>query len=383
MVVVGTRPEAVKIAPVMRALNESTEMCGRLTLSGQHGDMVDEILRLFQLSSHDDLGIYHPLQTPSSVVAAIVDRLPALLRSARPDAVLVQGDTSTAFAAALAAFHERIPVVHLEAGLRTDDPRLPFPEEANRRLIGRLAHLHLAPTAQCRRNLIAEGVPASDTVVTGNTVIDALMTIRDRAGKISNDQLAAWCAEDRPIVVVTMHRRESWGLPMQAVADAVATLARESPDVRFVAPLHPNRAVRECFMPRLSGLDNVLVLGSLPYPEMILLMARAYLMLTDSGGIQEEAPFFGTPVLVLRDRTERREAIELGVSRLVGCNRDRLVAVVRHLLHDKAEYRRMAQPNSPFGDGAATPRVMTAIAGMLGVGGLDAATPADTLLSRR
>ena len=376
--VVGTRPEAVKVAPVMHALNESAVLSGRLTVSGQHGDLVTEILRLFQLSADDDLGIYHARHTPSSVVAAIADRLPSLLRQVRPDAVLVQGDTSTAFAAALAAFHERIPVVHLEAGLRTDDPYLPFPEEANRRLISRLAGLHLAHTAQCRRNLIAEGVPAADIVVTGNTVIDALMTIRERAERFGDDRLAAWCADERAIVVVTMHRRESWGTPMRAVADAVAELARELPQVRFVAPLHPNPAVRECFAPRLGGLDNVLLLGPLPYPEMISLMARARLVLTDSGGIQEEAPVLGTPVLVLRDRTERGEAVELGVAALVGCDRDRIVALARRLLLDDAEHARMARPNSPFGDGNATPRVLSAIAASLG-----ASAPTDLLLANR
>nr|BAE44397.1 putative UDP-N-acetylglucosamine 2-epimerase [Streptomyces kasugaensis] len=307
-IVYGTRPEAIKLAPLVLALDADPGFEPVIITTGQHRDMLDEINELFGLRPRHNLDIMRPGQRLSAMASRIVGELGDPLLDELVDVAVVQGDTSTAFAAAYAAACERIPVAHLEAGLRTGDRFEPFPEEINRRLITQLADLHFAPTADAAGNLLAEGVRSDDVYVTGNTVIDAMHLVLDRPGDSANRELDAF-TEGRQTVLLTMHRRESWGIPMGRVAAAVAELCRSRPTLRFVIPLHPNPEVRRVFRSHLSSLTQVLLCEPLRYSEFIRLMHRAVLVLTDSGGVQEEAPTLGKPVLVLRDRTERPEGI--------------------------------------------------------------------------
>jgi UDP-N-acetylglucosamine 2-epimerase (non-hydrolysing) len=286
----------------------------------------------------------------------------------RPDAVLVQGDTTTTFAGALAGFHRQIPVVHLEAGLRTLDLCSPYPEEANRQLTSRIASLHLAPTAGNRANLIAENVPPDRIVVTGNTVIDALLAAVDLSTGYSDPSLSDLDTDPRRVVLVTAHRRESWGEGHAAMARALAEIARTEPDVLVVFPIHRNPVVRNAVCPMLGRLPNVRLVEPLAYGGLVRLMRRADLVLTDSGGIQEEAPSLGKPVLVLRDTTERPEAVLAGTVRLVGTEETAIVGATRTLLHDESAYRAMANAVNPYGDGHAAERTVAAIAHYFGIG---------------
>ncbi|MFD8708212.1 non-hydrolyzing UDP-N-acetylglucosamine 2-epimerase [Kitasatospora sp. NPDC059648] len=367
MVVYGTRPEAIKMAPVIEALHRSAMFRPTVTVTAQHRELLDPVHALFGIDADHDLDILTPGQSLADITVRVLDGLCPLLGEELPDAVLVQGDTTTAFAGALAAFYHHVPVAHLEAGLRTDDRSAPFPEEVNRRIITQLASLHLAPTPHARNNLLREGVAPSSVVVTGNTVIDALCGAVGRGTRFDDPALADLDDTARRVLLVTAHRRESWGPAMEAVGSALADLARSEPDLLIVLPLHPNPSVRAAILPHVERLENVRLTQPVGYGVFARLMDRAHLILTDSGGIQEEAPGLGKPVLVMRDTTERPEALRAGTSRLVGTDRERIVKEVRRLLHDRAAYAAMATAVNPFGDGRAADRTVCAIGHWLGL----------------
>jgi UDP-N-acetylglucosamine 2-epimerase (non-hydrolysing) len=366
MVVYGTRPEAIKLAPVVRELRRTPGLDVVVGVTGQHRAMLDQVNELFGIVPDLDLDVILPRQQLHEMTQRILAGLTDALREVRPDAIVVQGDTTTTFVAALAAFYEQVPVLHVEAGLRTDNRYNPFPEEINRRLTTQLSSLHLAPTAGSRANLLRDGVAAGDVVVTGNTVIDALLDVVARDLPPENPALAV--LDGRPAVLVTSHRRESWGEPMSRTAAAIARLAKEFPDVAFLLPAHLNPVVREVLLPPLEGMDNVTITDPLSYADFSRAMAASSIMLTDSGGVQEEAPSLGKPVLVLRETTERPEAVVAGTVRLVGTDEQLIVDEVSTLLTDRAAYDAMARAVNPYGDGRAAGRVRAAIEQQLGLG---------------
>lgn len=360
--VFGTRPEAIKMAPVLRALqSRSDRFRSMVCVSAQHREMLDQVLGIFGLHADHDLDLMRPGQTPAQVASGVLELLPPLLARTGPDAVLVQGDTMTTCAAALAAYLARIPVAHVEAGLRTGDRYRPFPEEMNRALTTRLASLHFAPTERARDALLAEGIPPSDVYVTGNTVIDALLQTPREGCRFSDPRLAG-LEPGRRLVLVTVHRRESFGAPLRSICEAVARLAGLVPDVQFVLPVHPNPSVRGVVEDRLGGLSNVCLVEPVGYVEFVHLMRRSHIILTDSGGIQEEAPSLGKPVLVLREVTERPEGLEAGTAELVGVGCDGIVARTNALLTDPAAHARMANAVNPYGDGRASERIVNTLA---------------------
>jgi UDP-N-acetylglucosamine 2-epimerase (non-hydrolysing) len=367
MVIFGTRPEAIKVAPLIQALAAAPWSRPVVAVTAQHRRILDQVLELFAICPKYDLDIMRLGQTLTDVTVGALRGLGPVLADADPDLVVVQGDTTTTFAAALTSFYRRVPVVHLEAGLRTGDVLSPYPEEMNRRLTSQLASLHLAPTPSARTNLLAEGVDPSSVVVTGNTVIDALQWTVGRRMPYRDRELAELDTDPRPMLLVTAHRRESWGEPMTAIGAALADLAQSQPDLLIVLPVHPNPRVREALLPAVTGLANVLVVEPLAYGEFARLLDRATIVLTDSGGVQEEAPSLGKPVLVMRDTTERPEAVAAGTARLVGTDRDQIVANVCSLLHDADAYAAMANAVNPYGDGRAAERSCQAMARFLGL----------------
>jgi UDP-N-acetylglucosamine 2-epimerase (non-hydrolysing) len=378
MVVFGTRPEAIKVAPLIQALAAAPWSQTMVAVTAQHRRILDQVLELFAISPNYDLDIMQSGQTLTDVTVGALSGLGPVLADADPELVVVQGDTTTTFAAALAGFYRRVPVVHLEAGLRTGDVLSPYPEEMNRRLTSQLASLHLAPTPTARNSLLAEGVKPDSVVVTGNTVIDALHWTVGRRVPYRVQELAALDTDPRKVLLVTAHRRESWGEPMAAIGAALADLALSEPELLIVLPIHPNPRVRQALLPAVTGLGNVLVVEPLAYGEFARLLNRATIVLTDSGGVQEEAPSLGKPVLVMRDTTERPEAVAAGTARLVGTDRDQIVANVRSLLHDGDAYAAMANAVNPYGDGRAAERSCQAIARFLGLEAtVDEFTPAD------
>jgi UDP-N-acetylglucosamine 2-epimerase (non-hydrolysing) len=362
MVIYGTRPEAVKVAPLIRALAESALFTPLIAVTAQHRSMLDQVNDVFGIKPEFDLDIHRPGQTLTGITTRALGGVQAILAEQRPDAVVVQGDTTTAFAAALAAFYEQIPVMHLEAGLRTGDPYSPYPEEINRRLATRLAALHLAPTATSKANLLAENVDRSAVVVTGNTVIDALLWAVRHQLDYGEPALADLDRTDAPVLLVTAHRRESWGAPLRAVGRALARIGRAHPELRIVFPIHRNPVVRAAILPAIGDLPNVTVTEPLPYGGFARLMNRSRLILTDSGGVQEEGPSLGKPVLVMRDTTERPEAVLAGTVRLVGTDEDLIVDSVVRLLTDSDAYGAMAGAVNPYGDGRAAERAVAALA---------------------
>jgi UDP-N-acetylglucosamine 2-epimerase (non-hydrolysing) len=366
MVVFGTRPEAIKLAPVVLALQRAAPFEPVVAVTGQHREMLDQVLDTFSIVPTRDLNIITDRQTLTEVTVRALDRLTPAIEEERPDAIVVQGDTTTTFVGALAAFYHRVPLIHVEAGLRTGDVYSPYPEEMNRRLTTHLASLHLAPTKTAKRNLLSEGVDESRIVVTGNTGIDALLwTV---AHGTTDDETLTAIDGDKKVVLVTAHRRESWGPRLEAVGRAVATIARTDPAVEIVFPIHRNPLVREAIAPAVDGLPNVRLLEPLSYAPFAGLMRRADLILTDSGGIQEEGPSLGKPVLVMRDTTERPEAIAAGTARLVGTDEAAIVDAVQTLLHDDAAYEAMATAVNPFGDGQAARRTVEAMLHFFGDG---------------
>jgi UDP-N-acetylglucosamine 2-epimerase (non-hydrolysing) len=367
MAIFGTRPEAIKVAPVIAALEASPDFEPVIVVTGQHREMLRQVLDLFGIEPHHDLDLCAPGQTLTSITTGALTGLEPLFASERPDAVLVQGDTTTTFVGGLGAFYHQIPVFHLEAGLRTLDLASPYPEEANRQLTSRIASLHLAPTLGNKANLVAENVDPERIVVTGNTVVDALLEAVERSTDYGDPELADLDADPRRVILVTAHRRESWGEGHRAIARAVAEIATTEPDVLVVFPIHRNPVVRDAIVPVLGALDNVRIVEPLEYSGLVKLMQRADVILTDSGGIQEEGPSLGKPVLVLRDTTERPEAVVAGTVRLVGTEEPNIVGATRTLLHDADAYRAMANAVNPYGDGRAAERSVAAMAHFFGL----------------
>ena len=367
LLVFGTRPEALKMATLVRAMQEADDFEPIVAVTGQHREMLDKVLELFAISPSHDLDVMQSRQSLAGVTSRTLTRLDPVVEATQPDMIAVQGDTTSTFVGALAGFYHRIPVAHVEAGLRTGNPQSPYPEEMNRRLTTQLTDLHLAPTRTARDNLIGEGVDPSSIVVTGNTIIDALLYMA--AQDADQDD-----CEGRTLLV-TIHRRESWGEAQAEVGRALADIARAEPDLQIVFPIHLNPVVREAILPPLADLPNVRVVEPMPYDAFVRLMRRSTLVLTDSGGIQEEAPSLGKPVLVARDTTERPEAVTAGTVRLVGTDRDAIRDGVLTLLRDPAAYASMANAVNPYGDGLATERCLNAVRHYFGRGPLP--TPFD------
>lgn len=355
----GTRPEAIKLAPVIRQLRAARGLTTEVVLTAQHRELLDQVLAIFEIRGDRDLNVMQPRQTLPELSSRLLTALDDWLAVSRPDLLIVQGDTTSAFVAALAGFYRGVPVAHVEAGLRTPSALNPFPEEMNRRLVSRLSLLHFAPTAAARAALIAEAVPESRIHVTGNTVVDALQAIRGSAAFATAATPIHVDPRDQ-IVLVTMHRRESWDR-IDAVCGAITDVIASRPAVRVVFPVHPNPAVREPVHRLLAAAPRVSLVEPLDYLEFVKMMSVSRVILTDSGGVQEEAPVLGVPVLVLRDTTERAEAIEAGVARLVGTRRGAIVDALSRLLDDEQAWQAMAKPVSPFGDGHAASRIVEII----------------------
>jgi len=369
MLVYGTRPEAIKMAPLVRALQHDERFEPVVVVTGQHREMLDQVNDFFGITPDVDLDIHRPGQSLTQVTVGTLEGVERAIEQLGPDLLAVQGDTTSAFAAGLAGFYQQVPVAHVEAGLRTGSIASPYPEEANRRLLTQVASLHLCPTALARDNLLRENTDAADVVVTGNTVIDALLDAVARPVPFTDPALADATADTRRrVVLVTAHRRESWGPPMQAIGRAVARVARAHPDDLMVLPAHRNPKVRTAILPHIEGLDNVVITEPLEYGQFCTLMNRAHLVLTDSGGVQEEAPALSKPVLVMRENTERPEAVDFGVARLVGTDEETIVQAVGTLLDDADAHARMANAANPYGDGRACSRITAAMAALTGVG---------------
>ena len=359
LAVVGTRPEAIKMVPVLRELRARPEFELTVVSTAQHRQMLDQVFGLFDIVPDIDLDVMRANQSLNDIVHRAISGVDEVLESCSPDMVLVQGDTTTAFVAALAAFHRRIDVAHIEAGLRSYNRYNPYPEEVNRRLISGIASVHFAPTEGSVDNLVREGIRREQIYLTGNTVVDCLMGIA-RAGKDTLSQYLprVFRLNGGKMILVTAHRRENLNGPIKELCEAIACMALMFPKTRFLYPVHMNPRVREVVLPTLSNLPNVALTEPLPYCTFVEAMASAYLILTDSGGVQEEAPSLGKPVLVLRETTERPEGIALGSAKLIGTARHRIVSETLYLLRDHAEYERMAAVRSPYGDGSAAKRTV-------------------------
>ncbi|MCL2467942.1 MAG: UDP-N-acetylglucosamine 2-epimerase (non-hydrolyzing) [Micrococcales bacterium] len=372
MVVYGTRPEAIKCAPLVKALQAADDLAATTVVTGQHREMLDQVDRLFRIVPDHDLDIMAHGQTLTEVFARVMSGVDQIIAADPPDAVVVQGDTTTSTAAALAAFYRQVPVVHLEAGLRSGDLAQPFPEEANRKITTQVAAVHLAPTETNRANLLLEGVSEDKVVVVGNTVIDALHWAVDAQAPFTDPALEELVVPSdadvfgqRRIVLVTCHRRENWGEPMVQIGRALARLARRYRDVTVVLPAHRNPTVRAAVLPALAGIDNVLVTEPLDYGEFVRIMAASHLVLSDSGGVQEEAPALGVPALVMRETTERPEALATGGVALVGTDPDKIWSAATRLLDDKSAHRAARCATSPYGDGTAAAQSLEAIRALL------------------
>ncbi|MBI3596673.1 MAG: UDP-N-acetylglucosamine 2-epimerase (non-hydrolyzing) [Nitrospirae bacterium] len=362
MIAFGTRPEAIKLAPVILGMQKDRGRFEPYVLAtGQHDEMLSQVLHLFEIKPDRNLEIMTAGQTLFDITTRALKGIESVLKESRADIVLVQGDTTTAFAAALAAYYEQIPVAHVEAGLRTHNKYNPFPEEINRRLVTVLADLHFAPTVFSSRQLHKEGIPDKDIFVTGNTIIDALLMSVRKDYVFKDNRLNTLDYQTKRVIVLTMHRRESFGEPMRNILSAVRKIAEVySQDVEVVFPVHFNPEVRETVRRSLGGqkYENIHLIDPLDYQAFVQMMDRAFIILTDSGGIQEEAPTLGKPVLVLRETTERPEGIDAGVSKLVGTDPDKIYNEVRRLMEDPSAYERMATAVSPYGDGRAAERIL-------------------------
>lgn len=368
MTVYGTRPEAIKVAPVIKAIESSQNLDSVTVVTGQHRTMLDQVNDLFGIVPDHDLDVFAPQQTLNSLISKVINRIDSVLVDVAPDALLVQGDTSTVAAASIAAFYRKIPIVHLEAGLRSGNIRSPFPEEANRKITTQVTKLHLAPTPASRDNLIRENIDPTTIAVTGNTVIDALLHTVNKKVPFSDQRLTDIEDSGDRILLVTTHRRENWGGAMEGVGRALRRIAERYPDTQIILPAHKNPVVRKAVLPHLVDLPNVLVTEPLPYGEFTRIMARSHVVLTDSGGVQEEAPSLGKPVLVMRDNTERPEAVSAGTVRLIGTDEQRIVDSVSALFDEPEHYASMANAVNPYGDGRAAARSLAALGSMLGIG---------------
>ncbi len=362
MIVFGTRPEAIKLAPVIKELEKHPDKFQVVvTVTAQHREMLDQVLDLFDIIPDYDLDIMRPEQSPFEVTTRALMGLKPVLEGERPDLVLVQGDTATVMAAALAAFYLKIPVGHVEAGLRTYDKYQPFPEEMSRRLVSHIADWHFAPTETARQNLLREGIPDERIFVTGNTVIDALLSVVKQDYAFDHPVLSQIDFAANKVILVTAHRRENWGEPMRNICRAIRQIVAAYPEVVIVFSVHLNPQVQKTVRKELAGVERVHLLEPLGYEPFVQLMNKCYLILTDSGGIQEEAPSLGKPVLVLRNITERPEGVEAGTLKVVGTDTVHIVAEAERLLDDPEEYDRMAQARNPYGDGRASELIVTAL----------------------
>ena len=366
LTVFGTRPEAIKMAPLVHALAKDPHFEAKVCVTAQHREMLDQVLKLFSIVPEYDLNIMQPGQGLTEITCRILEGLKPVLESFKPDVVLVHGDTTTTMAASLAAFYQRIPVGHVEAGLRTGDLSSPWPEEGNRTLTGHLATYHFAPTETSRQNLLRENIADNRIAVTGNTVIDALFWVRDRV--LSDEALRneltqryPFLANGKKMILVTGHRRESFGRGFEQICHALAEIAANNPDVQIVYPVHLNPNVSEPVKRILGHVENVMLIEPQDYLPFVWLMNRAWLILTDSGGIQEEAPSLGKPVLVMCDMTERPEAVSAGTVCLVGTDSQRIVNEVTRLLQDESAYQAMSRAHNPYGDGQACHRILSAL----------------------
>lgn len=354
--VVGTRPEAIKMAPVILALQKSEQFKVRVLATAQHRHMLDQVLRVFDIKADIDLDIMRPNQALITLTARLLDELNLVLAAEKPDVVLAQGDTTTVMTVALASFYHRIPFGHVEAGLRTGDLANPFPEEMNRIVAGHLAKWHFAPTESSRQNLLKEGIAQESITVTGNTVIDALLGVVER-----KTELPFALDDSKRLILVTAHRRENFGEPYEQICEAIITIADRNPDVQILYPVHPNPNVKETAYRILGGHPSIVLCDPLDYLPFVEAMKRAYLILSDSGGVQEEAPALAKPVLVLRRETERPEAVSEGVVKLVGPDKTAIVRHVQELLDEPKAYRSMARGVSPYGDGLAAGRIVSVL----------------------
>ena len=368
LTVFGTRPEAIKMAPLALALAADKRFDAKVCVTGQHREMLDQVLELFDIHPEFDLNIMKPGQDLTDVSTAILQGMKSVFSDFKPDMVLVHGDTATTFATSLAAYYQQIPVAHVEAGLRTGNLYSPWPEEGNRKLTGALAQLHFAPTTNSRDNLLKEGIAANRIIVTGNTVIDALLDVMKRLDE--DEELFARAAEPaafldpaRKLILVTGHRRESFGGGFERICQALMEVAQQHPEVDIVYPVHLNPNVREPVNRLLSGIGNVYLIEPLDYLPFVHMMSRAHIILTDSGGIQEEAPSLGKPVLVMRDTTERPEAVAAGTVKLVGSDTANIVRELNHLLLDQEAYKTMSFAHNPYGDGRACQRIIDTLLG--------------------
>ena len=351
--VIGTRPEAIKMAPVVLALKKEPWADVKVLATAQHRQILDQVLDFFEIEPDIDLDIMRPNQSLTALTSRLLQDIDDMLLAEKPDAVLVQGDTTTVMAMALVCFYHQIPIGHVEAGLRTWDMQNPFPEEANRVIAGKLARWHFAPTQVSSENLLKDNIPDSQIYVTGNTVIDALLMTTDKDLDIGVE-----LDDSKRLVLVTAHRRENFGEPFAEVCRALKALAQANPDVQFLYPVHPNPNVKDVVHQHLAKISNFVLCDPLDYPPFVGAMKRSYLILTDSGGVQEEAPALGKPVLVLRNETERPEAVEQGVVKLVGPNYNAIVKETQNLLDNEQAYRVMARGVSPYGDGMAAGRIV-------------------------
>ncbi len=358
MSIFGTRPEAIKMAPLVKELERRAETESIVCVTAQHRQMLDQVLDTFEIKPDYDLNIMKQGQTLSDITTVALLGLEGVIKEARPDLILVHGDTTTTFAGALAAFYQQVAIGHVEAGLRTDNKYSPYPEEMNRQMVDRLTDMFFAPTALSRENLLRENVPAEKIYVTGNTAIDAMATtVR---GDYTHPELD-WISENKRLILLTAHRRENLGDPMRSIFRGVRRIVDEFPDVKVLYPIHLNPAVRQVAKEVFEGCERVRLIEPLEVFDFHNFQNRSFIILTDSGGIQEEAPSLGKPVLVLRDTTERPEGIEAGTLKLVGTDEETIYREARRLLTDEAEYRRMSRSSNPYGDGHASERIADAI----------------------
>ena len=361
MTIFGTRPEAIKMAPLVKELEKWEGVQSICTVTAQHRQMLDQVLEMFEIKPDYDLNIMKDRQTLVSIVTNALQGLDEIMKKEKPDIVLVHGDTSTTFVGALAAFYNMIAVGHVEAGLRTYDKYSPFPEEMNRQLTGRMTDMHFSPTINNKNNLLKEDINEEDIYITGNTVIDALKTTVREDYVFEDDTLRKLDFKNRKVILVTAHRRENLGEPLENICCALRELALEYKDSDIVYPMHMNPAVREVATKYLADLDNTYLIEPLAVQELHNLMNRCYMVMTDSGGLQEEAPALGKPVLVLRTETERPEAVAAGTVKLVGVEKDVIIKEAKILLDDKSAYEKMAKAANPYGDGNASERIVKAI----------------------
>ncbi|TDT62386.1 UDP-N-acetylglucosamine 2-epimerase (non-hydrolysing) [Fonticella tunisiensis] len=361
MTIFGTRPEAVKMAPLVKELESRKEIESIVCVTAQHRQMLDQVLNLFDITPDYDLDIMKERQSLSGITTRVLEGLERIFEKSKPDIVLVHGDTTTTFAGSLAAFYNKIKVGHVEAGLRTFNKYFPFPEEMNRKLTGAMADMHFAPTATSKENLLREGIREEDIFVTGNTVIDAMATTVDKEYFFETEDLRNIDFKNRKVIMITAHRRENWGKPLENICTALKRIAEDFEDVEVVYLVHLNPVVKETAYSILGGTDRVHLLPPLDTKETHNLMDRSYLILTDSGGLQEEAPHLGKPVLVLRDVTERPEAVKAGTVKVVGTEIDRIYNETAELLKNEEKYNSMANAVNPYGDGNASKRIVDSI----------------------